>query len=78
MDNDTFRKWCDVEVPVILTKLEILSIVGNIQLAVRHPENVGPTSKIVVDAGRKLAALIKNDDVIPPDVIAEWRKEGLV
>lgn len=65
-------------VAILLTKVEIMSLVGHIQLALRHPENNGPTREIAKHAARKLASLIVNDDVFIPEVLQEWRKEGLI
>ncbi len=55
----------------------VLAIIGNLQLALRHPENKGPTSKIVRNMVRLMAKIVheKVPD-LDPRVIEEWRKEG--
>ena len=78
MTDDEFQKWKQGVVAVLLTKVEILSLVGHIQLALRHPENKGPTKEIARHAARRLASLIAYDDVFVPEVLEEWRKEGLI
>ena len=78
MTDEEFQKWKREMVAVLLTKVEIMSLVGHIQLALRHPENNGPTKEVARRAARKLASLIVNDDVFVPEVLQEWRKEGLI
>ena len=78
MTDEEFQKWKREMVAVILTKVEIMSLVGHVQLALRHPENKGPTREVARRAARKLASLIVNDDVFVPEVLEEWRKEGLI
>lgn len=71
MTDAEFQKWKQEIIPVVLTKVEILSLVGHIQLALRHPENKGPTREIARRAARKLASLITHDDVFIPEVLEE-------
>ena len=78
MRDAQFQKWKRETVAVLLTKMEILSLVGHIQLALRHPENKGPTREVARSAARKLASVIAHDDVFAPEVLEEWRKEGLI
>ena len=78
MDKGQWDRWCKEEVTVKIPKIGLLSLVGNLQLALRHPDNNGPTSKIVRQLGKQFAAMIKDDGVIQPEVLAEWRKEGLI
>jgi hypothetical protein len=78
MTEEEFQKWKQQAVALLLTKVEILSLVGHIQLALRHPENKGPTREIARHAARRLASLIAHDDVFVPEVLEEWRKEGLI
>ncbi|RPJ06046.1 MAG: hypothetical protein EHM36_07495 [Deltaproteobacteria bacterium] len=78
MTEEEFQKWKQEVVAVLLTKVEILSLVGHIQLALRHPENKGPTREIARHAARRLASLIAHDDMFVPEVLEEWRKEGLI
>lgn len=78
MTEEEFQKWKRETVALLLTKVEILSLVGHIQLALRHPENKGPTREIARHAARRLASLIAYDDVFVPEVLEEWRKEGLI
>ena len=78
MTDAEFQKWKQEMVAVLLTKVEILSLVGHIQLALRHPENKGPTREVARHAARKLASLVAHDDVFIPEVLEEWKKEGLV
>ena len=78
MTEEEFQKWKRETVAILLTKVEILSLVGHIQLALRHPENKGPTREIARHAARRLASLIAHDDVFVPKVLEEWRKEGLI
>ncbi len=78
MTDAEFQKWKRETVAVLLTKVEVLSLVGHIQLALRHPENKGPTREIARRTARKLASLITHDDVFSPEVLGEWKKEGLV
>ena len=78
MTEEEFQRWKRETVAILLTKVEILSLVGHIQLALRHPENKGPTREVARRATRRLAGLIVNDDVFVPESLEEWRKEGLV
>ncbi len=78
MTDAEFQKWKQERVAVLLTKVEILSLVGHIQLALRHPENKGPTREIARHAARRMAGLIAHDDVFASEVLEEWRKEGLI
>ena len=78
MTDAEFQKWKQEMVAVLLTKVEILSLVGHIQLALRHPENKGPTREVARHAARRLATLIANDDIFVPEVLEEWGREGLV
>ncbi len=78
MTNAEFQKWKQEVVAVLLTKAEILSLVGNIQLALRHPENNGPTREVARRAARRLTSLIAHDDVFIPEVLQEWREERLI
>lgn len=59
-----------------LTPLALLSVIGNLVLALRHPNNDGPSSKIT----RKVVAgmaetLIESGYDIPEEVLREWKKE---
>lgn len=78
MKEEESQKWKRETVAILPTKVEILSLVGHIQLALRHPENKGPTREVARHAARKLASLIAHDDVFIPEVLEEWRKEGLI
>ncbi len=78
MTDAEFQKWKQEMVAVLLTKVEILSLVGHIQLALRHPENKGPTREAARHAARRLASLIANDDIFVPEVLEDWGREGLV
>ena len=78
MTEEEFQKWKRETVAILLTKVEILSLVGHIQLALRHPENKGSTREIARHAARRPASLIAHDDMFVPEVLEEWRKEGLI
>lgn len=54
-----------------------LALIGNLQLALRHPENTGPTSKITRNLVGTLAKIVqeKRPD-LDARIFEEWKKEG--
>ncbi len=49
-------------------------LIGNVQLALRHQEHVGPSSTIAKTLAREMAERIMTDlDVITPEVLAAYR-----
>lgn len=67
-------KWKE-NVPIYIDYLGILIIVANIQLALRHPKNKGPSAKIARNLGWQLAIRLLAEFDIPKDVVKEWEKE---
>jgi len=75
MTDAEFQKWKREMVAVLLTKVEILSLVGHIQLALRHPEKQGTDEGGCETRSRKLASLIAHDDVVlSPKSLQEWKE----
>lgn len=59
-----------------LTQVEILTILGNLILALKHPDNEGPSSYMARHVATELAEiLIKSKFDIPEEVLREWKKE---
>lgn len=69
-------EWWAEEIPVIMTRNDMLCIIGNIILALRHPENKGPSVVYTRNIARRMAErLIEDGIILPPDVKREWKKE---
>lgn len=68
-----FRVLCEDKQPVILelTKLQAWSLLSQLQLALRHPENKGPTS----DIAREIAGAIQEKIATSP-ALAEVARRG--
>ena len=59
-----------------LSQMEILIILGNLILALKHPDNEGPSSDIARRIATELAEiLIDTKFDIPEEVLREWKKE---
>ncbi len=75
-----FRKYFEAPVKIELNRIEIIVLIGNVILALRHPENKGKSSVMARDLARSLAEKLKVGDVLPidGDVREEWKKEGII
>jgi hypothetical protein len=51
----------DFRLPVVMDLTELLSLVGNVQLALRHPQNTGPASQIARDIVRQIAERVRQE-----------------
>ena len=71
--QEEFKALCEDKQPVILelTKLQAWSLLGQIQLALRHPQNNGPTG----DIAREIALGIQ-EKVAPSPALAEVARRG--
>jgi len=65
--------WLREDYQIGMTGLQILVIVGHLILALRHPDNTGPSSVVARHIARQLCALICSH--VPPNVLAEWQKD---
>jgi PHD/YefM family antitoxin component YafN of YafNO toxin-antitoxin module len=73
------QEWNEVNL-VPLSYFEMLVLVGQVLLALRHPENAGESTGVARELISKMAASIHErfPAGIPAELIAEWREEGLI
>ena len=73
------QEWSEINL-IPLSYCDMLIIVGQIILALRHPENNGPSTEIARKLIRDMAAklLDRFGDEMPGELIGEWRKEGIL
>lgn len=67
-------KW-EESTTVTLTHFHMFVLLGEIELALRHPQNTGPSAQVARDIGRQMAAHLAAtiDDVTPEFVrAANW------
>ena len=50
-----------VPIPVIAPSLVWIGVIGNLQVALRHPQNVGPSRGMVQDFARQLDVILRLD-----------------
>ena len=48
------KKNADLSIPVVAPALARIGVSGNLQVALRHPQNTGPSREMVQDFARKL------------------------
>ena len=72
-------EWSEINL-IPLSNCDMLVIVGQVILALRHPENSGPSTEIARKLIRDMAArlLERFGDDMPGEVVSEWRKEGIL
>ena len=72
-------EWNEINL-MPLSYCDMLVIVGHIILALRHPENNGPSTEIARKLIRDMAAklLDRFGDEMPGELVGEWRKEGIL
>ncbi len=68
----------NVQLPVITTPLVWLAIVGNLQLALRHPANTGTSSSHVRDFARQVLKHLQVECLIPEELISRAFKDFLL
>jgi|GEM_PF-7113667 len=57
----------------------ILSIIGSIELAIRHPKNTGPSATVAKSTARLMAlALYKHWPDLPAELIRAWWHAGIL
>jgi len=67
-------KWDQVIFPGQFTYFEMFCVLGNIELALRHPDNNGPSSARVREIGRQIAErLVEDIEDLTPEVVAKTR-----
>lgn len=70
-ENQTFIFELDIP--------SILAIIGSIELALRHPENTGPSTMVARLVAAKMALyLYQYTDALPPELIRAWWHSGLL
>jgi len=70
-------KWAEI-IPLHMTYLDAFIILGNLQLSLRHPENIGPSAVRSKQIARFLAKrLIQDIEDLTPEIIeqAGWKEE---
>jgi len=68
-------KWFVTSVLVNIDRLSVLSIVGLIELAIRHPDMAPLTKKSAAKLGKTLALTLLDDGLIIPDQVREsWER----
>jgi len=72
-------EWSEINL-IPLSYCDMLIIVGQIMLALRHPENTGPSTEIARKLIRDMVArlLERFGDEMAEELIGEWRREGLI
>lgn len=70
---EEFKELCASErrVELELTPLEAWALMSNLQLALRHPNNVGPTARTAKGVAERLQGI-----VAPDGVLAEVARRG--
>ncbi len=76
--GDLWEHWGKEVYMVPMDKLTVLALIGQLTLALRHPENKGPSSVLVRELVSKFVRLIKDDPLVDARVLEEWKKEKLV
>ena len=56
--TEDFEQLAQLPIVLKLTGMEALCIIGNIQLASRHPKNTGPSANIAQNIARRLQVAI--------------------
>jgi hypothetical protein len=59
-----------LKIPVIAEALTWMTVLGSIQLALRHPENQGPSAKIARQFARQLADKLLEEGILSTEEIA--------
>lgn len=71
------KKW-DRLLPVEATYFQWFTVLGNIELSLRHPKNIGPSSPVIREFAKQLAERLIDElpDTFTEEVIAltNWRK----
>lgn len=68
------------EIDVKMTYLDLLCLVGNLALSLKHPKNTGPSSKQARRLGSAIANIIYSEfrGLIPPALLREWSSLGFI
>ena len=61
--------------PLEITDAEALAVIGQILLALRHPENKGPSAALAKQWAKKLASSLLERIQIPPELVREWERQ---
>ncbi len=65
----------DQKIQIEISKIEAFTLVGQLQLALRHSANVGPGSEIAKQFALKLQAAVANTPVLHEVISRGWHKE---
>lgn len=69
------NKWYREPVYLCLDRLQILSILGSLELSIRHPDLPLKTHKQFAHLGKTLASMLIDEGIMLPDEILEsWEK----
>lgn len=73
------QEWNEINL-VPLSYFEMLVLVGQVLLALRHPENSGQSPGAAREVISKMATALHErfPTGIPAELVEEWRKEGLI
>lgn len=63
------------EFPIFLTRFHAMVIVAQMQLALRHPENKGPSSEDARAIARHLITAARLWQLVPAEAFQEWAAE---
>ena len=67
--------WFKIVEELHIDRISLLTIVGCIELAVRHPEYTGPSKSIAIGIGHNLATRLIQSGLKAPYYAAEaWKK----
>jgi len=67
----------DQVLPEDLTIMDRIVLVGQLLLALRHPENNGPSAARAREIARRLATtmILALPEALPDEILTEWHKE---
>lgn len=61
----------NLAIPVIAPAIVWMGVIGNLQLALRHPKNVGPSRELMRELGRALIGKLEDEQVLTRDQAQE-------
>ncbi len=69
-----YSHWFKEPIFIPFLRIEIITVIGNIILSLRHPSNSGPSIEYARSALRKLIAPMRDDPEVQAAVKEEWRE----